>query len=72
MLKKRKPKVMVERWYIENRSPSGTYTMRGPYKHHETAGAVRQEMEQWADDEQLKRWDLCIVCRKEEVNAEEA
>ncbi len=46
-------------WYIQD-SFSGL-VHRGPYKHCETADAVRAEMERNASDEKNAQWKLHIL-----------
>ena len=49
-------------WYVVNLSaPMPTFPMRGPYKHSETAGAIRSELELAASDEQDELWNLGII-----------
>ncbi len=55
------PAHMEDGWYVVDRN-NQYFIHRGPYKHSETAGAVRQEMEMSADER--KRWNLWVVEKK--------
>lgn len=46
-------------WYVVEMNRQ--HVMRGPYKHSETACAVRREIEDHANERQASLWNLGIV-----------
>lgn len=57
------PKGREPGWYIVCREKKVVY--RGPFKHEETAGAVREEMERFRDNATWNLW--CVFVTEEQV-----
>lgn len=57
----------MKRWYVAIRTDHDN-VIRGPYKHAETAAAVRDELEARYPD---RNWNLAIIVRDEEDKPDE-
>ncbi len=53
------------RWYIYDRESD--QLLRGPYKHRETAAAVREEMERNATAVENAKWSLWVTEREDDA-----
>jgi len=59
----------IEEWFVMD-GTSGNY-LRGPYKCQHAAGSVRAEMELNASDKTNERWNLWVVCGRQQKGENE-